>query len=122
MKIFAIFVLGFILGAPSIVLGQSSKAERLDGTVYDARGIAIETATVTAVDAKGKKFETKTNTEGEYSLNLPYKNTYPSVVYTISVVCLGFQKTEIENFKFVPAKRGFMRLDIALDVGKIWTP
>ena len=97
----------------------------LSGVVYDAVGAVIVKAKITAVNEKGEIFETVTNDNGIYSLNLPYNNYDPktsSANLKISkyeiIVDLenrGFERRVIKDFKFIPAYVGKMYFDIALD-------
>lgn len=95
----------------------------LSGTVYDANGAVIPETKVMATNEKDERFETITNDEGIYVLNLPF-NLYDTrksadfkiAKYTISVEQKHFEKFVLKDFKFVPSTNGKMNLDIALDV------
>ena len=91
----------------------------LTGTVYDANGSVVVKAKVTAVNTKGKKFETITNEEGIYVLTLPF-NVYPlfESTYNIIVDSPGFRRSETKGYVFIPSQFGKMHLDIALVVGR----
>ena len=120
MKFLQVLILMFTL----LVYANAQKAV-LTGAVYDAVGAVIVKAKVTAVNEKGEIFETETNDEGIYSLNLPYNNydaRTSSANFKISkyeiVVDLenrGFERRVIKDFKFIPAYTGKMFFDIALD-------
>lgn len=100
----------------------------LSGSVYDANGYLITQAKITATNEKGEKFETQTNEDGTYILNLPYNPydggdyKYKVSKYEIIVEKWGFEKGIISNFKFVPSSNGKMILDVALDVLVIENP
>ena len=118
MKSACLLVIALLL--PSTLYSQS--AAKLQGTVYDAKGVVIADARVSAKDANGKKYESTTDTAGHYVLSLPFKTKYPSASYEIKVLSPGFAGSTIRNFIFVPASRGSMVLDIALDVAKVCDP
>jgi len=93
----------------------------LSGNVYDAYGALIVEAKITVINEKGEKFETVTNDEGFYILDLhfnPYnsKTDFKIAKYEIIVIKEGFEKNFIKDFKFVPSSKGKMNLDFALDV------
>lgn len=118
MKIlqFLVLIFGFV------VICNAQKAV-LTGTVYDANGAVIVNAKVTAINQKGEKFESYTNTEGIYILNLSFnvydtKNTKNFRISTYEIIAEAkhFERFVLKNFKFVPAWNQKMNLDIALDV------
>jgi len=119
MKILQILVLIFGL----VIFADALKAV-LSGTIYDANGAVIPETKITAINEKGEKFETKTNSEGIYVLNLPFNlyDTRTSSNYKIAKYEIvvdrekGFEKFVLKEFKFVPTYKGKMNLDIALDV------
>ena len=116
MKILQILILMFGL----VVFTNAQKAI-LSGNVYDANGSLIVGAKVTAINEKDEKFETGTNSDGVYVLNLPFnsynsKSDFQIAKYEIIVAKEGFQKNFVKDFKFVPSSEGKMNLDIALDV------
>lgn len=93
----------------------------LSGNVYDANGSLIVQAKVTAINERGEKFETLTNDEGIYVLNLPFnqynsKDNFKIAKYEITVTKEGFEKNLMRDFKFVPSSKSKMNLDFALDV------
>lgn len=105
------------------VVGSAQKSI-LTGSVYDANGAVIPGAKITVADVKGEKFETKTNNEGVYVLNLPF-NPYDTTKsgtgfriakYKITVEGLDFEKSILNDFRFAPSFQGKMNLDFALDV------
>ena len=119
MKVLQILVLIFGL----VVLVDAQKSA-LTGTVYDASGAVISKAKLTAVNEEGEKFETVTNDEGIYVLNLLFnsvdtKTSVDSKVakyeITVDMENRGFEKFVLKDFKFVPSSKGKMNLDIALD-------
>lgn len=122
MRVLQILVL--ILGFVILVKAQTSEKAVLTGTVYDATGAVIPGIKVTAIGAKGERFEAETNDEGVYILNLPF-NLYDlkaaagfkSAKYEIIVDLkyLGFEKIVFRDFKFAPSYKGKMYLDVALD-------
>ena len=69
MKFFQVLVLIFGLG----VFTNAQKAI-LSGTVTDKFGSVIPGAKVFALNEKGEKFETITNAEGNYVLNLLFNS------------------------------------------------
>ncbi len=103
-------------------LAKEQNTSILSGSVYDAYGALIIKAKVTAINEKGERFETETNNEGIYILDLPY-NPYSSgnidfkiAKYEIIVEKENFEKTIIKDFKFAPSYTGKVNLDFALDV------
>jgi hypothetical protein len=116
MKLLQILVL--ILGFA--VCANAQKAV-LSGAVYDANGSLIVGAKVIAKNEKGEMFETVTNDEGIYVLNLPFnqynsKADFKIAKYDITVEQKHFEKILLKGFNFVPSYEGKMILDMALDV------
>lgn len=115
----SLYVLTLILTVAGFALAQRSV---LTGTLYDAYGAVIPGASVTATDADGKVFQTKTNDEGRYELNLAYLPNSPAGPYRMTryrIIAdasnMGFNVVTIRDFAFVPAFRGRMYLDFAMD-------
>lgn len=114
-----------ILQTLALIIGlavfANAQKTTLSGTVYDANGAVIVKSKVTAIDQKGGKFETLTNDEGVYTLNLTY-NPYEPVFsyrlakYDITVEAVGFEKFTLKDFKVTGKYTEKMRLDFALDV------
>src|SRR5687767_7673007 len=120
MKVLQILLL--LIGLSPLLNGQSvsgySETSTLTGTVYDANGSVIVNATVVAVDQKKQRFETKTNSDGIYTLSLPFNpyTTSPKfkvAKFEVFVISEGFERSVLNDFKVVPGK---MQLDFALDV------
>jgi len=89
----------------------------LTGTVFDRNGAVIPGTKITAVNSKGQKFETQTNEDGEYILELPF-NEYGSIAkYDMTFEKSGFAKGVLKDFKFVGGYNSEMHLDLALDAG-----
>ncbi len=114
-------ILTLIFGIAVVGFAQKSI---LTGSVYGANGAVIVGAKITATNVKGAKLETKTNNDGVYFLNLPF-NHYDSVKlgtgfriakYEIIVEGLHFEKLYLNEFRLVPAFKGKMNLDFALDI------
>lgn len=119
MKILQILVFIFVF-----IFVANAQNALLNGTIYDATGALVTSAKVVAVSENGKEFETETDENGNYSLNLPYKifDNKSSTRFRIAkyeiIVDLenrGFEKYILKDFKFVPSTLGKMFLDIALD-------
>ncbi len=113
MKILLVLVLVL-----SLVIVANTQV--LTGTVYDAQGALIPK--VKAINEKGKVFETETNDEGIYSLNLPFNDftkisskQFKISKYEIVVECGGFEKNILKDFKFISAYPNEMILDVSLD-------
>ena len=122
----ALWILSLILGLAVFVNAQTAI---LTGEVYDANGAVIIGAKVVAVNEKLQKFETKTNSEGIYKLELPFKqykseNSENFVIekYVLIVEARGFEKNELKGLNFVPSYKGEMNLDFALNVFKNVNP
>jgi hypothetical protein len=106
---------------------SSNKTSILTGNVYDPMGALIVNAKVTAVNQKGEKFETHTNDEGVYTLNLPFNEYQPTfsyriAKYDITVEFVGFEKFILKDFKIIGGYAEKMHLDFALDVLVISDP
>lgn len=122
MKILQVLVL--IFGLAITVISQTNYTTVLSGTVYDANGAVIPKTIIKATNEKGEKFETETDDEGLYVLNLPY-NKYDTKTTTdfrvasyeiiVDLTDRGFEKFVLKDFKLVPSYLGKMNLDIALD-------
>ncbi|MBK7934171.1 MAG: carboxypeptidase-like regulatory domain-containing protein [Pyrinomonadaceae bacterium] len=96
----------------------------LTGTVYDAYGALITKAKISATNSRGQTFESITDDNGVYVLNLKYskydpkqKKWYRIMQYDITVdnALMGFKKFELKGFNFVPSANGKMILDFALE-------
>jgi Carboxypeptidase regulatory-like domain len=109
---------------PSIrctILTTTPTKTKLTGSVYDAYGALIIGAKITAINERGEKFETKTNGDGIYNLELPYhqyngKFDFRLAKYELIVEKESFEKTIIKDFKFAPSYTGKVNLDFAMDV------
>ncbi|HXG82398.1 MAG TPA: carboxypeptidase-like regulatory domain-containing protein [Pyrinomonadaceae bacterium] len=114
--LFLIFSLSIFANAQKAILSD---------TVYDQQGAVISDAKVIVQNKNGKKFETLTDAEGKYKIDLPYTvyktpddvRTLPITRYTIKAVFTGFRITEIKEFVFTKPRVGNMQLDITLEVG-----
>lgn len=82
----------------------------LTGAVYDINGAVIVNGTmVVASDGNGKKYESVTNDEGFYKIELPL------AAYKIKVSAPGFCPRQVEDFIIVDATHGKMSLDFVLE-------
>jgi hypothetical protein len=112
----------YSLVLPVLILAQGSPVSKLTGTVYDPQGSVIVGARVTAVAANGNKVSVVTNGEGVYQLSLSYARyfsggQFKETKYDLIVESLGFQRSEIKGYVFIPSRFGKMILDIGLEVG-----
>lgn len=82
----------------------------LTGAVFDTNGAVIIEAKITAYRNNGKKYESKTNDEGIYTISLPFD------VYKIEVYSPGFCTSISEKYRIVDSTYGKMSLDFVLDV------
>ena len=82
----------------------------LSGVVYDVTGALVTNARVSARTSNNRIFETTTNGDGIFSLNLP-----PSS-YQIEFESPGFKILKLLNFKVVNSTYGKMNQDIVLEV------
>jgi hypothetical protein len=111
-----------LLVVPVLMLAQGPPVSKLTGTVYDPQGSVIVGATVTAVAANGHQVSVVTNGEGVYQLNLTYARyfsggQFKEAKYDLIIESLGFQRSEIKGYVFIPSQFGKMILDIGLEVG-----
>ncbi len=122
MKFLQVLIL--ISGLVVFVNSQTNNKAVLSGTVYDANGAVIPETKITVINEKGEKFETVTNDEGFYMLDLPYNlyNTKSSADFKIAKYEMifdkenaGFEKFVLKGFKLVPSYKGRMIVDVALD-------
>lgn len=121
MKLFGIVVL--TLALTNVANSQSNNKSFPTGTVFDANGAVVAKAKVTAVNSKGENFETRTNEDGVYSLQLVFSKydtnsstTFKEAKYDIFVDSPGFVRSITKGFVFVTAYTGKMQLDIALEI------
>ena len=122
MKILQTLILIF-----GLAVFANAQKTNLSGTVYDANGAVIVKSKVTAVNQKGEKFETLTNEDGVYKLDLTYIPvepgfSYKMAKYDITVEAAGFEKFTLQNFKVTGKYTAKMQLDFALDVLVISDP
>ncbi len=91
-SVFVFCLLTLLLGA-GVVLAQSSKGS-IVGTIKDATGAAIPTATVKAIsnDLGVELRETQTNEEGSFRIDALLAGTY-----SLKVTSAGFAELEIKN-------------------------
>jgi hypothetical protein len=82
-----------LLGAAAMTSLAQLVSGNITGTIYDASGAIVPTATVIALnDATGVEYTSKTTSAGEYRIaNLP------NGTYTITVTAAGFAKAELKN-------------------------
>lgn len=98
-----VLILGFAIYADAQKIA-------LSGVLYDANGAVIVGATVKAINKKGDGFETRSNDEGIYIINLSPE------IYKISFEQPGFKKFIIDNLRIVNSTYGKINQDIVLDV------
>jgi hypothetical protein len=82
----------------------------LTGVVYDINGAVIVDTLIVAYNKDGKKYETATNDEGVYKVELPL------ALYVIQVGASGFCPAQVDRFRIVNSTHGKMSLDFVLDV------
>ncbi|MEQ1923713.1 MAG: carboxypeptidase-like regulatory domain-containing protein [Pyrinomonadaceae bacterium] len=87
----------------------SSDITGIKGRTVDFNGAVIPGTVVVAENDKNNKFETRTNSEGEYYLVLPEGAYSLRIGGSPSLFC----EVEVNNF-LVPKFNGFMTLDIPL--------
>jgi hypothetical protein len=124
MKILQVLIL--IFGLSIIVNGQKqNETAILTGSVFSQIGEVISDAKITITNEKGKRFETLTDENGNYKIELPvtvYKGDFdirklPITKYTIRIEYRGFRAFEIREFNFIQSKLRNMQLDVALEAG-----
>lgn len=96
----------------------------LHGTVRDVSGAIIPKINIIVIGTNGEKFETVSNNEGDYSLDLVDDKSFPNVKtakYEIIVdsEIRGFEKFAIKDFKFVFSSDGKMNFDIVLSAANL---
>ncbi|MGQ0540542.1 MAG: carboxypeptidase-like regulatory domain-containing protein [Blastocatellia bacterium] len=117
-------ILLIILALANFASSQSNEKSKLTGVVYDANGAIVAGAKVTAISVIGEKFETTTNADGVFVLNLAFSKydsksavKFKEAKYDIVVDSPGFIRSATKAFVFVPSFKGEMRLDIGLEIG-----
>jgi hypothetical protein len=111
-------ILSLVLGLAVLANAQTAV---LSGTVLDANGALITEAKITALNVKLEKFEAKTDSDGIYKLELPYKiydqkDSFRIAKYILTVESPGFETFVLKGLNFVPSTMGKMSLDFALNV------
>jgi hypothetical protein len=82
----------------------------LTGVVYDINGAVVVDTLIVAYNKDGKKYETATNDEGVYQVELPL------ALYKIEVGAHGFCPAQVDGFRTVNSTYGKMSLDFVLEV------
>jgi Carboxypeptidase regulatory-like domain len=83
----------------------------LTGAVYDINGAVIVNGTkIAAYSSGGKRYETTTNEEGIYKIQLPL------ATYKIEASAPGFCSERMAHFRVVNSTYGKMSLDFVLEV------
>ena len=106
----------FLIGV--LVIATFSQNAALKGTVYDRQGAVIPRTKVILKGKSGKKFESLTDSKGEYELQIPTDR------YRIEFRAGGFETYILKVFQINPVEKGpafidkFMKLDVSLVVGK----
>lgn len=110
MKIFYVLVLifGLVVFVNAQTISQYAEKSQLSGTVTDAMSAVIQNSRVIIRDKTGKIFETITNEDGVYKIELNEGN------YSIEFSATGFKTFKIENYKV--SFKGKMMFDVSLDV------
>jgi hypothetical protein len=108
-KFFFVLVVLALVGVP--VLGQSSAAGSLTGTVTDPTGAVVPGASVTVKnDATGQEFTAKTNDEGMFNIS-----SLGSGLYTATIAVKGFKQAKVTAIKVDAGKPA--SFTAALEVG-----
>ncbi len=116
MKILQILVLifGFIVIVnaqhDSKLQEQSEQKMILTGAIFDKNGAVILNAKIVAIQNSGTKYETNTDTEGIYRIELPL------TIYNIEVSAAGFCTSKIASYRIVDSTYKKMSLDVVLEV------
>lgn len=82
----------------------------LTGVVYDINGAVVVDTLIVAYKRDGKKYETATNDEGVYRIELPL------ALYAIQAGAAGFCPAQVDGFRIVNSTHGKMSLDFVLEV------
>ena len=105
----ALLLLTFIGISP--VFAQSDRGG-ITGRVTDQAGAVVAEAKVTALNVEtGETRETRTNSEGNYTIP-----QLPAVIYTIKVEATGFKTANVEKIKV--AVQVIRTVDVSLEVGE----
>jgi hypothetical protein len=108
-----VLLLSFGAQAQSLDSAQTPEPKTmLTGVVYDTNGAVIVDTLVVAYNKDGKKYETATNDEGIYKIELPL------ALYAIQVGASGFCPAQVDRFRIVNSTHGKMSLDFVLDVAE----
>jgi hypothetical protein len=84
----------------------------LTGVVYDINGAVVVDTLIVAYKRDGKKYETATNDEGVYQIELPL------ALYAIQVGASGFCPAQVDRFRVINLPHGKMSLDFVLEVAE----
>lgn len=105
-----LWILGLIFGLNFFINAQTAV---LSGTVRQADNHTIPKVKITAYRANNEKFETISDMEGFYTLNLPQDK------YVLEFYAAGYKRAKFENY--LVGGEGSLRLDVTLEVGMITT-
>jgi hypothetical protein len=84
----------------------------ITGSVNDESGGVIPGANVVATDASGKKYETVTNTQGQYAIPALTPGTYK-----VTVTLQGFKTAVVDNVRVVSASPA--SVNVKLEIGAL---
>ncbi len=108
--LFLMFFL-FVFANAQYVSKVQEKPEQkmtLTGAVFDKNGAVILNAKIVAYRSDGTKFESNTDTDGIYKIELPL------AVYKIEVSANGFCNSKFDSYQIVDSTYGKMFLGIVL--------
>jgi|GEM_PF-1827697 len=113
LALLVVLLLSFGAFAQSREPVQTNEAKTmLTGVVYDINGAVVVDTLIVAYNKDGKKYETATNDEGIYKIELPL------ALYAIQVGASGFCPAQVDHFRIINLPHGKMSLDFVLEVAE----
>ncbi|HKR66838.1 MAG TPA: TonB-dependent receptor [Thermoanaerobaculia bacterium] len=107
----ALFALLLLVVAAMPTMAQETTAA-IQGTVMDAQGAALPGVTVEAMNAKGQKFSTQTESNGHYRFA-----SVPPGTYTVTATLSGMEPARVSNL--VITLGASPKVDMTLKVGAV---
>ncbi len=103
-------ILSLIFG---LVILTNAQDTVLTGTVYDESGSVVPGITIILKTQKSNVYQTETDGEGVYQLELP-----PAVYSIETISTVGFNKFRLKKYRVTLSTKGKQILDIGLTLRK----